>query len=70
MSLSEKVLARSEKRGAVLYVRVKQDNKDFVECMAEDKGVGASVIVDELLDQMREDFDRHHRQPRKRAAKA
>lgn len=70
MSLADKVLARTEKRDAVLYVRVKQDNKDFVEVLAAMKDVCSSVIVDEILDQMREDFDRNNRQPRKRAAKS
>lgn len=40
------------KRDAVLYVRIKDENKQFVAKEAEKLGISESVLVDKILDQV------------------
>lgn len=41
------------KRDATLYVRIRPDNKELVESLAQQMGISASQLVDHILDEVR-----------------
>lgn len=41
------------KRSTVLYVRITDENKDFVEAAAEKMGISTSIFIDNLLSELK-----------------
>lgn len=42
-----------EDRDAVLYIKIKKVNKDFLKKAAEELGVGMTDVIERILDKMR-----------------
>ena len=42
-----------EERDAVLYIKIKKVNKDFLKKAAEELGVGMTDVIERILDKMR-----------------
>lgn len=42
-----------EERDAVLYIKIKKANKDFLKKAAEELGVGMTDVIERILDKMR-----------------
>lgn len=45
--------SKRQKRDRVLFVRIKQENKEFVEAEADQEDLHEAVIVDKILDRAR-----------------
>ncbi len=58
-------LGEVAKRSTVLYVRVTDENKDFVEDFADRLGVSTSNLMNNILDQVRQST----KLPRKKSEK-
>ncbi len=48
-----KMIAKPEKRNALLYVRIKQSNRKFLQAAAEENGITVTEYVDMLFDSAR-----------------
>ncbi len=55
-------LGEVAKRSSVLYVRVTEENKEFVEGFADKLGISTSSLLDNILDEVR----RHNKLPRRK----
>jgi len=45
------------KKDAILYVRIRRENKSMVEVLAKEMGISASQFLDHILDELRTQND-------------
>lgn len=48
-----KDLPEVSKKKSTLFVRVKQENKEFIDKIAHSRGISASNLVDRIIDKLR-----------------